>query len=389
MKPLTIITSMCLAIFTATFLIESSTFAETPTQPNLTKSSMQGIYQSYKELQLYLLSSNKFFATANQPKISSLVSSLNAGFHSLDNIDPKFRDLPGFGTNVEMVKDTLDQVSKDLKTGATDYDFLRLKAISRNCLTCHTAYRPDIKFEDSIPSDLEKNPKAKAEFLAATRQYIPAEKAFFEAALSAPRDSQALNILRQWLVIQTRIYDSPKDAISKLEQLKTQNSNLRPYEQEEINDWIKGLTRWSKDTIKLPAVDKVKLLLRETLNSPEPAYAQTPEIELLRGSGILHRGFGANAIPAKSRGEALYLLGLIYSKLPLFFIDELPEMYLEESIRENPNTTIAKSAYDLYKEIVTLGYTGSSGTHVPGEALSKIDDLYKAAYGIPNIQDRM
>ncbi len=378
-----------LVILSAITFSPISALADTPATANLTKSSMQGIYQSYKELQPYLLNSDKFFASENQPKIAMLVEGINAGFHSLDKIDPKFRSQPGFVTNVGIVKDTLSQVSKDLKTGSTDYDLLRLKAISRNCLTCHSAYKPDINFHDEVPKELEKDPRAKAEFLAATRQFVPAEKSFFEAAIAAPKDSQVLNILRQWLVIQTRIYDSPTEAISKLEKLKIENPNLRPYEQDEINAWIKGLNRWGKDTVKLPAVEKVKVLLRDTLNSPEPTYAPTPEIELLRASGMLHRAFANNSIPSNMRGEALYLLGLMYSKLPLFFIDELPEIYLEECIRENPNSSIAKSSFRLYKEIITLGYTGSSGTHIPGEALSKIDDLHNIAYGIPNIQDRM
>jgi tetratricopeptide (TPR) repeat protein len=360
-----------------------------PMQPVDTKGSMRNIFSAYRELQPYLIKSEKFFDESNRVKIEGLINEINNGFHSVDKIDEKFKKQPGFATNIQLVRETLTQVSKDMKTDPSEYDLLRLKAISQNCLSCHSTYQPESKFESIVPPEIEGDLIAKANYLAATRQFKEAEETYYEAALKAAPGSQILTPLRYWLVVETRINEEPVHAINRLESLLKARKDILIFEKGEIQSWLDGLNRWKRDAVTLPPLKKAEFLLRQTINSPEPAYSRTPEVEVLRASGILHRAFAANTISASDRGQALYILGLSYSKLPLFFPDELPEFYLESCVRENPNTTVARSAYSLFKEMLTLGYTGSGGTHIPGDVLAKIDELYRIAHGIPDIKEQI
>jgi len=373
---------LCVASLPSLCRAEPSTTADT-------KESMRNIFSSYRELQSYLVQSDKFFDEANRPQIQKLISEINDGFHSVDNLDKKYRAQPGFETNIKIVRETLSQVAKDLKRNPTDYDLLRLRAISNNCFTCHSSYKPEGTFAATVPTELEKDLLAKANYLAATRQFKEAEETFYKAALETSDDEPVLPPLRQWLVLQTRIHEEPTAALNSLESFLKHKRNLRSFERGEINSWMDGLNRWKKDAVSLSPLKKAEFLLRQTINSPEPAYTKTPEVEVLRASGLLHRGFANNQISKEERGQALYLLGLSYSKLPLFFPDELPEFYLEACVRENPNSSVARAAYNLFKEIITLGYTGSGGTHLPGDVLSKMDELYRVAHGIPEIKERI
>lgn len=379
---------LCLCLSVCAAALPSLGLAE-PASPADTKESMRNIFSSYRELQTYLVQSDKFFDEANRPNIEKLISEINDGFHSVDNLDEKYRSQPGFETNIEIVRETLSQVAQDLKKDPTDYDLLRLRAISNNCFTCHSSYKPEGTFAATVPIELEKNLLAKANYLAATRQISEAEETFYKAALETKDDEPVLPPLRQWMVLQTRIHEEPTVALNRLGSLLKQKKNLRSFERGEINSWMDGLNRWKKDAVALPPVKKAEFLLRQTINSPEPAYTKTPEVEVLRASGLLHRGFAAGQISKEDRGQALYLLGLSYSKMPLFFPDELPEFYLEACVRENPNSSVARAAYNLFKEIITLGYTGSGGTHLPGDVLSKMDELYRVAHGIPDIKERI
>lgn len=378
-----------LANLLATVALSSAVTMAEDVTPVDTKASMRNIFTSYRELQGYLVKSDRFFDPANSEQIQKLLSEIRTGFHSAENLDKKYTQQPGFLTNISIMTDTLKQVSKDMETSPTDYDLLRLRAISQNCFSCHSSYKPESSFEATIPPEIDKDLLAKANYLAATRQFEAARKAYIEAAQSAEGEKSPVQPLRQWLVLETRIYDEPSSAITELERFIKTRKKLREFERGEIQSWIDGLHRWKRDAIALPPVKKAEFLLRQTISSPEPAYARTPEVEVLRASGILHRAFADNSITSKDRGQALYILGLSYSKLPLFFPDELPEFYLEACVRENPNTTVARSAYNLFKEIITLGYTGSGGTHIPGDILAKIDELYRVAHGIPDINERV
>jgi hypothetical protein len=369
--------------------IQGANAGAEPVQPVDTKGSMRNIFSAYRELQPYLIKSDKFFDETNRSKIEGLINEINSGFHSIDKIDEKFKKQPGFETNIMLVRETLTQVSKDLRTEPSEYDLLRLKAISQNCLACHSTYKPEAKFESIVPPEIEGDLLAKANYLAATRQFKEAEETYYEAALKAAPGAQILQPLRYWLVVETRINEEPIHAINRLESLLKAKKDILAFEKGEINSWLDGLNRWKRDVVSLPPLKKAEFLLRQTINSPEPAYSRTPEVEVLRASGILHRAFAEGSISATERGQALYILGLSYSKLPLFFPDELPEFYLESCVRENPNTTVARAAYSLFKEMLTLGYTGSGGTHIPGDVLAKIDELYRIAHGIPDIKERI
>jgi hypothetical protein len=111
---------------------------------------------------------------------------------------------------------------------------------------------------------------------------------------------------------------------------------------------------------------------------------------LLRATGILHRLLEEpSALSKGERGHALYLLGLSYSELPFFFINELPELFLEQSVREVPGTQTAQKAFRRYREVVTLAFTGSGGTRIPDEVLLKLKELHEVAYGTVQLESKV
>ncbi|MCB0311595.1 MAG: hypothetical protein KDD42_10185, partial [Bdellovibrionales bacterium] len=130
----------------------------------------------------------------------------------------------------------------------------------------------------------------------------------------------------------------------------------------------------------IPNIRKAENLLRQSLGMHDPLFSKLGTVELLRASSLLHKGLEGEELSKSDRAKSLYLLGLSYAKLPSYFINELPEFFLEQCIRENPGTTEAKKAYKLYKDVVTLGFTGSSGTHLPPDIQLKLRDLHDMAY---------
>ena len=79
-------------------------------------------------------------------------------------------------------------------------------------------------------------------------------------------------------------------------------------------------------------------------------------------------------------------MGVAYTKLPQFFVDDLPGLFLEQCIREFPNTEDARRAFKLYREVTILEYTGSSGTRVPDDVKLHLDELQALAYGVASFK---
>ncbi|MCB9030142.1 MAG: hypothetical protein H6619_03760 [Deltaproteobacteria bacterium] len=354
------------------------------------QNTMLEVYASFKDLQPYLIDSSRFEDAQNQKKIKKLVSKLSAELHGAESFDTKYRKLPGFNAQMTSLAEMLDEVNKGFETNSAGWSLWRLRAISNNCQTCHTGYGVDVRFTDKNVNLDKLDSLSKGEFYLASRQYPSAQAAFFQAAINPPTGHSSLEALRKWLIIYTRVNNDPQQALFKLDFILQKKTNLRPYEREEISDWVIALRRWSteKDEEK-DTLSKAESLLRKALDVQMPYFGKVGAVELLRSTALLHEVLDDTKLSDEKRRRALYLIGLSYSKLPLFFVNELPELFLEQCIREYPNTLEAKNSFKLIKEILITGYTGSSGAHIPGEVDVKLEELYKVAYGEQELKDQV
>lgn len=140
---------------------------------------------------------------------------------------------------------------------------------------------------------------------------------------------------------------------------------------------------WAKEARgKKPSLRRAENLLRQSLGMNDLLDAKESTVELLRATAMLHTLLEQDGDTQNpERGRTLYLLGLSYSRLPLYFVNELPDFFLELCIRENPATKVAKDCYRLYANNTYLDFTGSGGSSVPEDVQQKIERLYKKAYG--------
>lgn len=353
------------------------------------KNEMRSAYMAYRALQSFMVSAELFQDPQNRDRIISLLKKLSSNFHGIDSIPSKYRDLPGFEANLKLVGQTLDDATYRLKEGKGSYAFWRLRGLSSNCTTCHTTYNVTAQFHDDGLDLKGLNDLERAEFLMASRQYDQAETAIDRALRQSSLEIDKLKLLRYLLVITTRIRPDPKSSAEKLR--RTLDSiDLSGIDRNELESWIMGLEEWSKDNAReLGSLVAVEALLKEGADFNKPAESSASAVKLLRATGALHALLADPKFPLSERSQALYLLGFAYSKLPFFFVDELPEFYLQRSIEESPGSASAQKAYKLYKELVTLGFTGSSGTHIPADISLRLRELYEKANRIPRLDGKI
>ena len=106
-----------------------------------------------------------------------------------------------------------------------------------------------------------------------------------------------------------------------------------------------------------------------------PLYMdERKDVLWLRASGYLNLAL-AKEPKFKQRGEALFLLGACAAGLrsPLWW--DVDELFFEACVRENPKTPLAKRCFERLAERVKLGFTGSAGTFIPDDELTRLEEL--------------
>lgn len=370
-------------------LISSFAFAQNSPQTKSIKQEMIGVYSAFKEIQEYFINPKLVDSEDGRSRLVYLLGVISENLHKVESFNNDFVKQAGFKSNLDILNEMLDDASARLKEQRTDYAMWRIKTISNHCVSCHTSYKVDLNFSDLQinKSELRKlNNYEKGDFYLSTRQFDQAKEAFLKAALDANDASgySRLDAIRKWLIIYTRVKPNPHEALTALTRFYSSPS-LSKYERDVVVKWVASLRRWSSEntSFKVSPVIKAENLIRQALGMNDPiSSSEVGTVELLRATAILHEAIEKGTLSPFERSQSLYLLGLSYSKLPLFFINELPEVFLELCIRDYPRSKDAKKSYSLYQEIITLGYTGSGGVHLPSDVQLKLNELHDIAYGV-------
>lgn len=371
-----VLIAMCLLLVGAN-TVNAQTIAE----------QMKTAYQNFKSLQIYLRDEESFSNPQNDKKIAAHLDQLKKSFHKADSVSSKYRSEAGFMQTLNVVNATLEDASSRFSAGKKDYALWRLRTLSNHCISCHTAHNARLPFDDKEDMPPGLNQAEQAEFLLSTRQFQKAKNLILKALTEKIPDYFKIQLLRNWLVVELRSAGDLKEAGETLTKLLPE-LNLPLSEQEEVTAWVSSLNRLAAD--KMPPTDFIsaEALMREALTD-DPLNRRADPVLLLRATGLLHTILASKDLKGKDRARALYLLGRGYSELTPFFIDELPEMYLELCINEFGGTSEAKRAFKLYEDLIITRFTGSSGQNIPTEVELQLLDLRKKANGLPNFEGRI
>lgn len=348
------------------------------------KGGMLSLLSAFRGIQPYLVDQDRFSDPDNRDKVSELIQDLRKNFHKLEDIPSQYKALPGFTENVRLVGDLLDDSSRRLSEGKVAYAWWRLRKLPSDCFSCHTTYKVSSHYTNKDVVDQSLDALNRGRFLLATRQFSDAQTTFLEALKDPEFRFNYDEILRSLLLITTRINKNPKDGITMFRQVLA-TSKLPEEDAREVQSWIGELSKWSEEKAPAPRDQLAfgeKLITRGVALSPDT----TPnDVDLLRGTAILHEQLESGALKPAQRSRALYLLGYAYLQLPLFFAEDWAEMYLERCINDFPATKDAQLAYRAYRDHMLDDYTGSAGTSIPGEIRLQLEDLRRKAYGEPTV----
>ncbi len=356
----------------------------TPDESSAIRPEMLDAFAASQKLFPYVWNPPAFADQRSHREILELLNRLETDFHKVEEVGKPQPSDPGFTVTLKIQQDMLADIRKRFAEGKKDYANWQLRALSGNCVACHTRSNVTNNFLGAAPvaaSSSVEDQLAAIDFQLATRQFDSAAEEYLRLArtlASSPSGSADTMLpLKQWLVIQVRVKGEGNNAAS---QLRDFISHARVHE-----DQHRILTQWVHD-LSVPDTKPVgnslataKALLgtaeEQTLEHNEASLVRT-----LRATTLLHQLLDSTTDDS-SRRQAEYLLALAYTRIPIRSFEVFQEPYLEHAIRGNPGSAEAQKAFALYRTRVEEDSTGSSGLNLDVEAKEKLQELKTIAFG--------
>lgn len=342
-------------------------------------SAMRANFGALLTLQPYLASEARFADRANAEEIAHQLGILRQTRHAFRA--PPRTEEPGVTAMMALFDGYLATAQERFSKGAHEAARHQLQTATGFCLGCHTRAVVSKDYADlqGQVSSLELTALERADLLAATRQFREALALYRELLGGPARGELAQRLLsdaaRGALRITVAVHDDAQATAAILGELATR-ADLPVVLRRDVEAWQREVELWRAEAPP-PADEPVAAQVaraRALLEVKEPPR----EVALLRAGALLHRAL-AREPSGKSRGEALYLLGLSASGTPDTFRYELDQLYFEACIRENPHTELARKCHARLESNVTLAFTGSAGTSVPPELSKKLAALRAVA----------
>lgn len=376
----------------------SSDRSETPASFS---EKMQRLSAALNQLLPLISDTRKFNDPANDKVILDSATRLKVLSHQVKGAAKPGAD-PAYDSIAYMLDDDLTRAISALNTGNRDYARMTLRESMGYCIQCHTqkAGGPEFARLELGLNPAELQPLNRADYFAATRQFDQAIQQYLSIVLDRKFLTRDLfgweKATRSALALAVRFKQSP-DLAQQVADAVLKNSAAPPSLVVSAKRWKKAIAAWRSEPKSTKSLlIQAESLLKRAMPAPKDADEKSlapeltfgdmergSEIEILRASGDLHawleQSKGDQNLVGQ-RAKALFLAGLAAEASKELNFWTLHERYFEMCIQGQPKSSTARACYDRLAESVTLGYTGSSGTHLPEDETERLARLKAIAF---------
>lgn len=366
---------------------------ESPKASTGWSAKMQELSMALNRLLPLVSDRKEFDDPANAAAIEEATAKLKNLSHQVRKAEKPAAD-PAYDSIAQMLDEDLARAVSSLRNGNRDYARLTIRESIGYCIQCHTqtASGPSFpKLELGFdPSKL--SPLGQGDFYAATRQFDAALAAYGKGVRDSAYAKKDIfgweRAARSSLAIAIRFKESPKEA-AKIARAVAKNSSAPESLRTAASSWQKAIDRWSQEK---PRKMNEKSLLAHAENLIADADKRLDvqnehgqDILYLRASAELHKWLALHPVKAgerdSERAKALYLAGRAAEESRELNFWTLHERYYELCIHALPKSDLAKKCFKNLYESVLMGYTGSSGLHLPAEESARLTRLKEKATG--------
>ncbi|MFN0061285.1 MAG: hypothetical protein ACKVPX_02030 [Myxococcaceae bacterium] len=333
-------------------------------------------------LQPYLAKAEAFGDPKNAERIRAFLDTLSRTEHAFPKGVPQE---PGLAIVLGQFGSYLRQAQTEFRRGEHPQARGRLQTVTSFCFACHTRLHLDKDFVDAGKQvdALMLPPLARADFLASTRQFEKALTLYGEVLAAATKDEAGYldfqHALRRALTIWVRVKGDAPQTVKLLGTL-AKRDDLPEFIRSDVDERLVAARAWEKDRFKAAQatpqqlIEKARTLTTSTRATSALFLTGRDEVFLLRASNLLHEALNKNP-STPLRADALYLLGASAAALDDPTLWDLDRLYFETCIRETAHTPAARRCFEAYRQRTVQGFTGSGGTRIPQDELTKLAEL--------------
>lgn len=263
--------------------------------------------------------------------------------------------------------------------GRYDATQFHIQRMTEHCIACHSRLPSG---DSPLAADFVKGPElaamgpaSRGAIQVATRRF---DGAFvtFEALFQNPKEHPAMMLkpLRDYLTVAIRVKKDFSRAIQTLDKF-AQRPDLWKVLRADVDNWGGALREIRGTPRPEDHLDAARELVEKAHPSNYFPGTRGALIYFITASSHLHQYLDANPADKNRVSEAYYLLGITEFRIARDYWLSLADFYLETAIRTAPESASAHAAYDLLEEETILGYTGSSGTHMPDDVAAHLKEL--------------
>lgn len=356
-----------------------------PVQPTMHK-----IFQQMKDLFPYMINEEKFVDAKNnkviQDSLKKLVEYAKETQHA--------KELKGttFKISQQTLQNHFSEVERIFRLGNKSYARWQLNSTVPLCMSCHTQSPTTSKHWDLVDlANAQMNDFEKAELFFMGRDFASAMK-YYTSAMNGYPDNKILpqqleKAFERKVVVYSRVTRDFTGGIHDLSK-DLKNKNIPPYMKKNVEAWIalfRLQNRKGYPNPKTTTDEKLKKYVESELKNPlwdDMTNASNPRyVKFLTVSGILYEYLNLHPkTPLKP--EILNWLAICDRQLQETLFYSLADFYLKECMQEYAKHPAAKKCYEEYKANTILSYSGSSGTHLPGDVEKDLKDWSLKVYGV-------
>lgn len=299
----------------------------------------------------------------------------------------------GFAASSRALTQQLREAELVYRVGNKDYSLWMLRSTLSVCMSCHTQLpSTSTKFEFYNKDRFLTKPFDEAEFLFIVRNYDKAMPLYDQVLAKYPDDGvtteKAEKALSRKIYYFTRV-KRDFGGLAKSLADNGKNKKLPDFMKKRINGLINAAKKEKDKTypeFKSEQTAELRKYAQANLKDElDGDFEMTPEQDLkyLKTSSVLYKFLEQNP-ETTLKPEILYWLSFCERRYEETAFYSMPEMYLKQCVLEHPESNIAPSCLKEYQELVSMAYTGSSGTHIPEDVEKEIQtmkDLVKKMNG--------
>lgn len=251
---------------------------------------------------------------------------------------------------------------------------------THNCVACHSQ-RPaarDFPLGDLLVEQVTKQdlaPASRAQLYVTARRFSSALDVWEQSFADPSQDPATLSLDGQvaaYLAIAIRTQQGFERAQKTLAKLAAR-PDAPNYLRKRWIQWSRDLEAQAKLGARPPTLANARQLLERS--RPGDALGGDRLISDLIASALLTRYIDAAESAGPGMAEAYYWLGVTgVRSIDDYWVPQA-EFNLEVAIRLDPKGPYAQPALDLLEEYIVLGYGGASGSKLPADVWSKLEEL--------------